>query len=100
MPHKAVVGRSPIVANQLCRVSRNVPAGLPNSVAILARNVLSPMPTVHDSPVRSATACWTSCASASGSSVTAPRNASSHPMTSTTTANDRSTVITSSDAAS
>ena len=45
MPHSSLVGRSPITSNQLSRVSRNIPRGLPKSVAILARTLVSPMPT-------------------------------------------------------
>ena len=77
-----------------------MPAGLPNSVAILARTLLSPMPTEQCSRVSRRTASCARRASASGSSVRAPRNASSHPSTSTTTPSDRSVAITWSEAAS
>ena len=53
MPQSSLVGRSPITANQLSRVSRNIPRGLPNSVAILARTLVSPMPTEQCSLVAS-----------------------------------------------
>ena len=83
-PHRAVVGRSPITSNQLSRVSRKVPRGLPKSVAILARTMVSPMPTEQCRPVAASTSAWTSRAVASGSSVSTPTNASSQPSTSTT----------------
>ena len=84
MPHSASGGRSPMTSTQLCLVSRYMPAGLANPVAILARSRLSPMPTEQARPVASRTARWTSAASASGSPVSAPRKASSQPSTSTT----------------
>ena len=74
-----------MTAYQFSSVSRNTPRGLPKSVAILARGLLSPMPTEQCSPVALSTAILTSRANASGSSVSTPRNASSHPSTSTTT---------------
>lgn len=73
---------------------------MPNSVAILARSLLSPMPTEQCRPVFSSTAACNDRASATGSSTAAPTNASSQPITSTTTGNERSTAITSADAAS
>ena len=56
IPHSAVVGRSPITSNQLSRVSWKTPRGLPKSVAILARTLVSPMPTEQCRPVASSTA--------------------------------------------
>ena len=76
--------RWPITSNQLSRVSRNMPRGLPNSVAILARTLVSPMPTEQCSPVAASTSAWIVRATASGSSVSMPTNASSQPSTSTT----------------
>ena len=84
MPHRSLVGRWPITANQFSRVSRNIPPGLPNSVAILARTLVSPMPTEQCSWVASSTSAWIVRATASGSSVSMPTNASSQPSTSTT----------------
>src|SRR6266545_1934759 len=75
-----------------------MPAGLANRVAILARCLVSPMPTEHASPVVSATVRRTVVASSSGSSTSAPTNASSHPHTSTTTGNAFNAAITSADA--
>src|SRR5262245_54761244 len=98
MPHSAVVGRSPITANQLNLVSWYTPAGLAKPVASLARSLLSPMPTEHDSRVDDSTAACTDRANSNGSSTDAPRNASSQPRTSTTTSNDLSTAITPADA--
>ena len=100
-PHSAVVGRSPMTSIQLSRVSRKVPCGLPKSVAILARTRVSPMPTEQCRPVASSTAAWIERAAASGSSVSTPTNASSHPSTSTTAPGvARSVSITRADAAS
>ena len=73
-----------MTSNQFSRVSRNVPRGLPNSVAILARTLVSPMPTVQCSRVAASTSAWMRRATPSGSSASAPTNASSHPSTSTT----------------
>ena len=73
-----------MTSNQLSRVSRNVPRGLPNSVAILARTLVSPMPTVQCSDVAASTSPWMPCATSSGSSDSRPTNASSQPSTSTT----------------
>ncbi len=89
-----------MISTQLCLVRRYTPPGLANPVASLAVCLLSPIPTAHDSPVRSATARRTSRATASGSSVSTPRNASSHPATSTTTGNSRNTAITRSETSS
>ena len=79
---------------------RKTPAGLPNPVASLACSVFWPMPTLHSSRVAVRTRSWTSRASASGSSVSTPRNASSQPSTWTTASNVRSVAITSAEAAS
>ena len=83
-PHRALVGRSPITSNHVSPVSRKVPRGLPNSVAILARTLVSPMPTVQCRSVAVSTSAWTRRATASGSSVSTPTKASSQPSTSTT----------------
>ncbi len=100
-PQRSRVGRSPITANQLSAVSRNTPRGLPNSVAIFARTLLSPIPTEQCRPVASSTARCAARATLSGSSVTTPRKHSSHPITSSTTSGSvRSAAITSSDARS
>ena len=77
-----------------------MPRGLPKSVAILARSLLSPIPTEQCSPVASSTAARTSSAKPCGSSVSTPRNASSQPSTSTGTSKPRSVSITRADAAS
>ena len=100
IPHTAVTGRAPIVAIQSRRVRRAMPPGLAKPVAVLAWRRVSPMPTAHVSAVAATTRALTSAANASGSSVSTPMNASSQPHTSTTAGNDRSTAITSSDAAS
>ncbi len=50
--------------------------------------------------MRASTVRWISRATAHGSSVDTPRNASSQPSTSTTASNERSVAITASDAAS
>ena len=104
MPHSARVGRCPITSTQFSAVSVNRPPGLPNSVAILARSRLSPIPTAQVSRVSAATAAWIRCASSSAaaaSATVAPTNASSQPITSTVTpAKPRSTAMTRSDAAS
>jgi len=71
---------------------------LAKPVASFARCLLSPTPTEQISPVASPTAICTSRASASGSSVSAPTNASSQPHTSTSTGNPRSVAITCADA--
>ena len=52
IPHSASVGRSPITVEPvLARSAGSMPRGLPNPVAILARSLLSPMPTEQCSPV-------------------------------------------------
>ena len=100
-PHSAVVGRSPMTSIQLSRVSSKTPCGLPKSVAILARTSVSPMPTEQWRPVASSTAACTCRAVATGSSVSTPTNASSHPSTSTTAPGvARSVSITRADASS
>ena len=99
MPQSASVGRCAMTSHQLSWVSRKMPPGLPKPVASLARNLLSPMPTAQESPVSAATAALTASASACGSPVPVPRNASSHPSTSTTTGNSRRVVITRSETA-
>jgi hypothetical protein len=81
-------------------VSRYTPPGLPKRAATFAVCLLSPMPIAQVRPVRAATAACSVRASASGSSVSAPTNASSQPHTSTGIPNDRSTAITSAEAAS
>ena len=58
MPHSSLVASSPITANQFSRVSRNIPRGLPNSVAILARTLVSPMPTEQCRSVAASTSAW------------------------------------------
>jgi hypothetical protein len=73
-----------MTSNQVAWVSRNVPRGLPNSVAIFARTLVSPIPTVQCSEVASRTSRWISRATSSGSLASTPTNASSHPSTSTT----------------
>ena len=83
-PHRSPVGRSPITSNQFSRVSRNVPRGLPNSVAIFARTLVSPMPTVQCRRVAASTSAWMRRATTSGSSASTPTKASSQPSTSTT----------------
>ncbi len=101
MPQRSLVDFSPITANQLSRVSRNIPRGLPNSVAILARTLVSPMPTEQCSSVAASTSACTVRATCSGSSVSMPMNASSQPSTSTTAPGiARRVVITTADAAS
>ncbi len=55
MPQSSLVDFSPITSNQFSRVSRNMPRGLPNSVAILARTLVSPMPTEQCSSVAAST---------------------------------------------
>ena len=104
MPHSALVGRWSMTSDQFSAVRVKRPPGLPNSVAILARRRLSPIPTAHDRWVRVRTASWILAANASasaGPSTVAPTNASSQPMTSTTTPSMlRSTAMTSADAAS
>jgi len=85
---------------QVSAVSRKTPAGLPKPVAILARTLVSPMPTEHRSPVASSTATCTRRANPSGSSPSWPRNASSQPSTSTTVPSPRSVSMTCADAAS
>jgi hypothetical protein len=100
MPQSASVGRSAITATQLSRVSSYTPAGFANPVASFARSVLSPIPTEQDSDVRASTSRWISRASAHGSCVDTPRNASSQPSTWTTASNERSVAITTADAAS
>lgn len=94
MPHSASVGREAMTSHQFSCVSRKIPPGLPKPVASLARSLLSPIPTAHDNPVSRRTAARRSAARASGSSAVAPTNASSQPITSTTTGNSRSVVIT------
>ena len=114
IPHSASVGRSPITSNQVSSVSWDTPRGLPKSVAIFARSLLSPMPTEQCSPVASSTRARTCSAKSRGSPSSgcppptpspAARNASSQPSTSTTTgtpphSSERSVSITSADAAS
>ena len=68
-PHSAEVGRSYIIGCQFSAVSRKIPAGLANSVASLARRVLSPMPMEQCRFVPASTAAWMSRARASGSGV-------------------------------
>ena len=85
----------------MSRVSRKIPPGLPNSVAILARTVVSPIPTEQDSRVAARTAAWACRAYASGSSVDTPTKASSQPSTWTTApGSPRSVAITAAEAAS
>jgi hypothetical protein len=104
MPHSAWVGRSNITSAQFSAVRRYTPSpapGLANSVASLARNMLSPTPIEQCSRVRSRTSARMICARASGSSVSAPTNASSQPITSTTTPGRvRNVAMTSSEASS
>ena len=100
-PHSARVGRSPMTSNQFSAVSRNLPPGLPNSVAILARTFVSPMPTEQCSRLAASTSAWMRRATASGSSASTPTNASSQPSTSTTAPGTaRSVAMTVADAAS
>lgn len=100
MPQMAVTGRCPIVAIHVRRVRRATPPGLAKPVAVLACNLLSPMPTAHDSRVTASTRWRTAWASASGSALRTPMKASSQPHTSTGRPNDRSTAITSAEAVS
>ena len=100
IPQSASVGRSAITSYQFSSVSRYVPRGLPNSVAIFARSLLSPMPTEQCRWVASSTAACSSRANNSGSSVSTPRNASSQPSTSTTASKLRRVSITTALAAS
>jgi hypothetical protein len=109
MPHSARVGRSYMTSSQLAAVRRKTPSpapgfadpGFANSVASLARSMLSPTPTEQCSRVRSRTSARIAPASASGSPVSAPTKASSHPITSTTTpGRARSVAMTSSDTSS
>ena len=101
MPHSSLVVRWPITSNQLSRVSRNIPRGLPKSVAILARTLVSPMPTEQCRSVAARTSAWMVRATCSGSSVSMPTNASSQPSTSTTAPGiARSVSITTDEAAS
>ncbi len=69
-------------------------------MAILARSLLSPIPTEQCSPVCSSTAARSRAANASGSSALTARNASSQPSTSTGTPKERSVSITRAEAAS
>ena len=73
-----------MTSNQFSLVSRKVPRGLPNSVAILARTVVSPMPTVQCRWAASSTSPWIRRAADSGSSASMPTKASSQPSTCTT----------------
>jgi hypothetical protein len=92
----------------LSAVSCQTPRGLPKSVAILARSLLSPIPTEQCSRWREDRGAHllgerTRVAEV-GVPVPAPRNASSQPSTSTTTgtpphSSERSAAITSADAA-
>jgi len=100
IPHNASVGRSAITSTQLSAVSRNIPRGLPNPVAIFARSRLSPIPIEQCRPVAPSTAACTRAAITSGSGVCTPMNASSQPMTWTTASNVRRVSITSAEAAS
>ena len=100
MPQIASTGLSPITSSQRSPLSRAIPAGLANPVAVFACNRVFPMPIEADSPVAASTARRSSPASASGSSVRAARNASSQPHTSTTTGNARNVAITCAEAAS
>ena len=84
MPHSASVGRAPRTSNQLSPVSRKIPAGLPKPVASLAWSRLRPMPTEESSWAAARMAAWIVRATASGSSESTARNASSQPITSTT----------------
>ncbi|SLH22020.1 Uncharacterised protein [Mycobacteroides abscessus subsp. abscessus] len=114
MPHSAAVGRWPMTSVQFAAVSRKVPVAAPGSstgaaedlpadlakpVASLAVSLLSPIPIAQPRS-SSAIAPRISRASSSGSSVSAARNASSQPHTSTVPGNVRSTAITSSEASS
>jgi hypothetical protein len=100
MPHSASTGRAPRTENQLEKVSRNTPAGLPNPVAIFACSLFSPIPTVQSSCVSARTCDASDRANASGSSTSTPTNASSQPCTSTAAPEDRSTSITVSETSS
>jgi hypothetical protein len=72
-PHRARVGRSPMTSDQFSAVSTKLPRGLPNSVAIFARSLLSPIPTEQCSPVAVSTRSLTTAAKAAGSGRTPPR---------------------------
>ena len=69
-----------MTAIQVSAVSRCTPAGLANPVAVLARSLVSPMPMEHGSPDASRTRRRSPSARVSGSSVSPPTNASSHPQ--------------------
>ena len=100
MPFSAVTGRAPIVGSHVSFVSRAMPPGLAKPVAVFAWSFVWPIPTAHESSVRSSTCRRIVAARASGSSTRTPMNASSQPSTSTGTSKERSTSITSADAAS
>ncbi len=100
-PHNSIVGRGPITSNQLSAVSWNTPRGLPNPVAILARTLLSPIPTEQCSRVAASTVSRARSANACGSALWIPMKASSQPRTSTTApSSPRSTAMTCADAIS
>src|SRR5262245_31919758 len=100
MPQTAVTGRSPIVSSHIRCVRVAIPPGFANPVAVLAWSFVSPIPTAQVRPVSSNNRSFTARARPSGSSVSAPITASSHPHSSTTTGNVRSTAIARDDASS
>ena len=85
MPHSSVTGRGPMMIIQFAEESRNTLSveAFANPVAILARSLVSPIPTAQVSWVWARTRLRRSCARSSGSATVAPRTASSHPQTST-----------------
>ncbi len=97
-PHSDLGGWSSITSAQFSRVSRKTPAGLARGEAVFARSLLSPIPTEHERWVRSLTRRWISAATASGSSVSVSRKASSQPATSSTPGSSRRTAMTRSEA--
>lgn len=111
-PQRAFVGRSAITSRQFAAVKRNIPSAAPapgasddlpadfaKPVASFAVSLLSPMP-IEQVRSNSAMAARISRARASGSSVSAARNASSQPHTSTCPGKLRRTSMTSSEASS
>ena len=100
MPHSASGGRGPSSSHQVSLVIMNTPAGLPNPVAIFACSLFWPIPTEQSRLAASRTCRWIFARSATGSSVCAARNASSHPITSTTASSCLSVDITTAEAAS
>ena len=100
MPQMSVTGRSPIVVIHESRVSSAMPPGFAKPVAVFAWSRVRPMPTAQLRPVSASTRSRTARARSAGWWVRAPRKASSHPISSTTTGIDRSVAMTRADASS